>query len=144
MPDYQPIENYRSEDDEDRDLEDPRWRPNVFLDSDLLMYITAARSISAFQGMCEEDGCIAASRDDTTINAFDVLHDSGYDPGKALEALLKCPVAKGIDKKWTEEETKRFIKGLRQFGKNFFRIHKDLLPHKPTVSFFCFSLLGKV
>jgi len=51
LPEYQPIENYRSEDEEqDRDLEDPRWRPNVFLDNDLLMYITAARSIAAFQG----------------------------------------------------------------------------------------------
>lgn len=62
------------------------------------------------------------------------LHDSGYDPGKALQALVKCPVPKGIDKKWTEDETKKFIKGLRQFGKNFFRIHKDLLPHKETVN----------
>jgi arginine-glutamic acid dipeptide repeat-containing protein len=143
LPDYQPIENYRSEEDEARDLEDPRWRPNVFLDNDLLMYITAARSIAAFQGMCEEDGCIAASRDDTTITAFDVLHDSDYDPGKALEALLKCPVAKGIDKKWTEEETKRFIKGLRHFGKNFFRIHKDFLPHKPTSELVEFYYLWK-
>lgn len=143
MPDYQPIENYRSEEDEARDLEDPRWRPNVFLDNDLLMYITAARSIAAFQGMCEEDGCIAASRDDTTITAFDVLHDSDYDAGKALEALLKCPVAKGIDKKWTEEETKRFIKGLRHFGKNFFRIHKDFLPHKPTAELVEFYYLWK-
>lgn len=143
MPDYQPIENYRSEEDEARDLEDPRWRPNVFLDNDLLMYITAARSIAAFQGMCEEDGCIAASRDDTTITAFDVLHDSEYDAGKALEALLKCPVAKGIDKKWTEEETKRFIKGLRHFGKNFFRIHKDFLPHKPTAELVEFYYLWK-
>jgi arginine-glutamic acid dipeptide repeats protein len=143
LPDYQPIENYRSEEDEARDLEDPRWRPNVFLDNDLLMYITAARSIAAFQGMCEEDGCIAASRDDTTITAFDVLHDSDYDPGKALEALLKCPVAKGIDKKWTEEETKRFIKGLRHFGKNFFRIHKDFLPHKPTAELVEFYYLWK-
>lgn len=88
--------------------------------------------------MCDggstEDGCLAASRDDTTINAYDVLHDSSYDPGKALQTLVKCPVAKGIDKKWTEDETKRFIKGLRQFGKNFYRIHKDLLPHKQTVS----------
>lgn len=143
MPDYSPIENYRSEEDEARDLEDPRWRPNVFLDNDLLMYITAARSIAAFQGMCEEDGCIAASRDDTTITAFDVLHDSDYDAGKALEALLKCPVAKGIDKKWTEEETKRFIKGLRHFGKNFFRIHKDFLPHKPTAELVEFYYLWK-
>lgn len=61
------------------------------------------------------------------------MHDSDYDPGKALQALVKCPVPKGIDKKWTEEETKKFIKGLRQFGKNFFRIHTDLLPHKETV-----------
>lgn len=143
LPDYQPIENYRSEDDEERDLEDPRWTPGIYIDNDLLMYLTAARSISAFQGMCEEDGCMAASRDDTTINAFDVLHDSGYDAGKALEALLKCPVTKGIDKKWTEEETKRFIKGLRQFGKNFFRIHKDLLPHRTTPELVEFYYLWK-
>lgn len=65
--------------------------------------------------------------------AFFQLHDSGYDPGKALQALVKCPVPKGIDKKWSEEETKRFVKGLRQFGKNFFRIRKDLLPHRDTV-----------
>lgn len=82
--------------------------------------------------MCEEDGCIAASRDDTTITAFDVLHDSGYDPGKALEALLKCPVAKGIDKKWTEEETKRFIKGLRHFARIFFASTKTFAPQTHT------------
>lgn len=29
---------------------------------------------------------------------------------------------------------KRFIKGLRQYGKNFFRIRKELLPNKETVS----------
>lgn len=127
------------------------------MDSDLLMYLRAARSMAAFAGMCDggcpEDGANAASRDDTTINALDVvsletrsfehtalndfwvqLHDSGYDPGRALQALVKCPVPKGIDKKWSEEETKRFVKGLRQFGKNFFRIRKDLLPHRDTVS----------
>lgn len=31
---------------------------------------------------------------------------------------------------------KRFVKGLRQFGKNFSRIRKDLLPHKDTVKIF--------
>lgn len=71
------------------------------------------------------------------------LHDSGYDPGKALQALVKCPVSKGIDKKWTEDETKKFIKGLRQFGKNFFRIHKDLLPHKETPELVEFYYLWK-
>lgn len=71
------------------------------------------------------------------------LHDSGYDPGKALQALVKCPVPKGIDKKWSEDETKRFIKGLRQFGKNFFRIHNDLLPHKQTPELVEFYYLWK-
>jgi hypothetical protein len=33
------------------------------------------------------------------------LHDSGYNHGKALDALAKCPAPDGIDKKWSEEET---------------------------------------
>lgn len=115
LPDYEPIENY--EDSGDRELEEPRWSPEIVVDSDLLMYLRAARSMAAFQGkdrpaiarrpfplsvpvqpvwflcsdvrpilteasvgavgMCDggspEDGCMAASRDDTTINAFDVV-----------------------------------------------------------------------
>ncbi|KAJ7412369.1 arginine-glutamic acid dipeptide repeat protein [Willisornis vidua] len=78
------------------------WMPGVN-DCDLLMYLRAARSMAAFAGMCDggstEDGCVAASRDDTTLNALN---------------------------------TKRFIKGLRQYGKNFFRIRKELLPNKET------------
>ena len=35
---------------------------------------------------------------------------------------------------------KRFVKGLRQYGKNFFRIRKDLLPHKETVIDICVVL----
>ncbi|NXX77359.1 RERE protein, partial [Urocolius indicus] len=31
-----------------------------------------------------------------------------------------------------EKKSKRFIKGLRQYGKNFFRIRKELLPNKET------------
>ncbi|KAL5291548.1 Gug family protein [Megaselia abdita] len=147
LPDYNPISSFPVDKEVDeRELEETRWSPGVVLDGDLLVYLRAARSMAAFQGMCDggvEDGCLAASRDDTTINALDVLHDSGYDPGKALQALVKCPVAKGIDKKWTEDETKKFIKGLRQFGKNFFRIHKDLLPHKETPELVEFYYLWK-
>ncbi|CAH1405146.1 unnamed protein product [Nezara viridula] len=130
-----------------KEREELRWAPAMTLDCDLLMYLRAARSMAAFAGMCDggsaDDGCIAASRDDTTLNALDVLHDSGYDPGKALQALVKCPVPKGIEKKWCEEETKRFVKGLRQFGKNFFRIKKDLLPHKDTPELVEFYYLWK-
>lgn len=92
-----------------KEREELRWIPAMALDGDLLMYLRAARSMAAFAGMCDggspDDGCVAASRDDTTINALDILHDSGYDPGRALQALVKCPVPKGIDKKWSEEET---------------------------------------
>jgi arginine-glutamic acid dipeptide repeat-containing protein len=42
--------------------------------------------MAAFAGMCDggstEDGCFAASRDDTTANALDVLHECEYDTGK--------------------------------------------------------------
>ena len=42
-----------------------------------MMYLRAARSMAAFVGMCDggstEDGCIAASMDETTINALDMV-----------------------------------------------------------------------
>ncbi|XP_064423858.1 arginine-glutamic acid dipeptide repeats protein isoform X4 [Latimeria chalumnae] len=111
------------------------WMPGVN-DCDLLMYLRAARSMAAFAGMCDggstEDGCVAASRDDTTLNALNTLHESSYDAGKALQRLVKKPVPKLIEKCWSEDEVKRFIKGLRQYGKNFFRIRKELLPNKET------------
>ncbi|KAA0707074.1 Arginine-glutamic acid dipeptide repeats protein [Triplophysa tibetana] len=111
------------------------WMPGVN-DCDLLMYLRAARSMAAFAGMCDggstEDGCLAASRDDTTLNALNTLHESNYDAGKALQRLVKKPVPKLIEKCWSDDEVKRFIKGLRQYGKNFFRIRKELLPNKET------------
>ncbi|XP_054266096.1 arginine-glutamic acid dipeptide repeats protein-like isoform X1 [Macrosteles quadrilineatus] len=147
LPEYRTTVSSAGDPELSKEREELRWLPAMALDGDLLMYLRAARSMAAFAGMCDggsaDDGCVAASRDDTTINALDVLHDSGYDPGKALQALVKCPVPKGIDKKWCEEETKRFVKGLRQFGKNFFRIRKDLLPHKDTSELVEFYYLWK-
>ncbi|KTG05920.1 hypothetical protein cypCar_00005975 [Cyprinus carpio] len=111
------------------------WAPGVN-DCDLLMYLRAARSMAAFAGMCDggstEDGCLAASRDDTTLNALNTLHESQYNAAKALQCLVKKPVPKLIEKSWSEDEVKRFIKGLRQYGKNFFKIRKELLPSKKT------------
>lgn len=52
---------------------------NKISDCDLIMYLRAARSMAAFVGMCDggspEDGCLAASRDDTTINALELVSD---------------------------------------------------------------------
>ncbi|KAK6177049.1 hypothetical protein SNE40_015234 [Patella caerulea] len=113
-----------------------RWRPQYVMDGDLVMYLRAARSIAAFAGLCDggstEDGCQAASMDETTLQAMDVLHRHDYDTGKALQALVKSPALRSIDKKWTEDDSKRFVKGLKQYGKNFFKIRKELLPNKET------------
>jgi len=146
-------------------LEELRWAPgldetvvgklsasagspiNKVSDCDLIMYLRAARSMAAFVGMCDggspEDGCYAASRDDTTINALELLHENNYDTAKALQALVKNPIPKGIEKKWCEDDQKRFVKGLRQFGKNFFKIRKELLPHKETAELVEFYYLWK-
>lgn len=72
LPEYRPDVT-----ESDKEREDLRWVPAMTLDGDLLMYLRAARSMAAFAGMCDggspDDGCVAASRDDTTINALDVV-----------------------------------------------------------------------
>lgn len=54
--------------------------------------------MAAFAGMCDggstEDGCLAASRDDTTLNALNMV--SGRDVATQLRATLGC-VHSGFD-----------------------------------------------
>lgn len=71
------------------------------------------------------------------------LHDNNYDSGQALQTLVKCPIPKGIESKWNEDDQKKFVKGLRQWGKNFHRIRRDLLPHKSTSDLVEFYYLWK-
>ena len=70
-----------------------------------LQLIKEANQISSFinmlfLGMCDggstDDGCFAASRDDTTANALNVLHDCNYDTAAALQMLVKNPVPVGF------------------------------------------------
>ena len=127
--------------------EELTWEPGRTHDHDLLMYLRAARSMAAFAGMCDggstEDGCFAASRDDTTANALDVLHECEYDTGKALQTLVKNPVPNGLEKQWSEDENRRFIKGLRLHGKNFFKIRAEFLPEKETGDLITYYYLWK-
>ena len=127
--------------------EELSWEPGRTHDHDLLMYLRAARSMAAFAGMCDggstDDGCFAASKDDTTANALDVLHECDYDTGAALQKLVEDPVPVGHDKQWTEDETRRFIKGLRIHGKNFYKIRTEFLPEKDTGELITFYYLWK-
>lgn len=127
--------------------EELTWEPGRTHDHDLLMYLRAARSMAAFAGMCDggstDDGCFAASRDDTTANALDVLHGCQYDTGAALQMLVKNPVPVGLEKQWSEDETRRFVKGLRLHGKNFFKIRMEFLPEKETGELITFYYLWK-
>lgn len=79
LPEYRPgcVTELPPDPEFSRDREELRWMPAMTLDGDLLMYLRAARSMAAFAGMCDggsaDDGCLAATRDDTTLNALDVV-----------------------------------------------------------------------
>ena len=53
-----------------------KWKCKIS-DNNLLTYLQAARSIAAFAGMCDrgntDDMYDAAQRDDTTINALNIV-----------------------------------------------------------------------
>ena len=56
---------------------------------------------------------------------------------------MKNPVPSGLDKQWTEDENRRFIKGLRLHGKNFFKIRAEFLPEKETGDLITYYYLWK-
>lgn len=119
-----------------------KWETSTWIwsridENSLLTYLQSARSIAAFAGMCDrgnvDDMYDAAQSDLTTLHAISVLHESEYDTERALQVLVESPpVLRTVEKTWNEEDQKKFVKGLRQYGKNFFRIRKDLLPDKQT------------
>jgi hypothetical protein len=123
------------------------WKPDTIADVDLLMYLRAARSMAAFVGWCDggstDDGCAAASMDETTVSSLQLLHDNSYDTGRALQALVKIINPKSADRRWSDDDAKRFVKGLKQHGKNFFKIRRDLLPAKNTAQLVEYYYLWK-
>ena len=140
------------DEEDDRVLEEITWQPGRIHDHDLLMYLRAGRSMAAFAAMCDaggsaEEGFTAASRDSITANALMVLHECDYDAGKAVQTLLNTPFppasAGDISRRWQEEDVKAFIKGLRVYGKNFFKIRVDFLPDKDTSELVEFYYLWK-
>jgi len=119
--------------------EDLCWEP-IIKNSKLAVYLRAARSITSYSGFCEaQDGttektaAINALPDDNNIAySYDMLHQYNYNISEALQYLIKNPVPKEIMTPWTEDERKRFMRGLRSYGKTFHKIRKELLPERTT------------
>ena len=62
-----------------RPLEEIKWVPGAAKDTDLMMYLRAARSMAAYAGLVDAgstDGCKAACNDDTTIAALEIVSTS--------------------------------------------------------------------
>ena len=131
--------------------EELTWEPSRIHDHDLLMFLRAGRSMAAFAAMCDgespDEGFVIASKDGICANAIQLLHDNEYDTGKALQSLLKTPYSDygGADpaRRWPEDDVKDFIKGLRLYGKNFFMIKQECLPHRETAELVEFYYLWK-
>ena len=64
-----------------------------------------------------------------------------------LQLLLKTPFPKyGVAdtcQKWQEEDLNKFIKGVKLYGKNFFKIRQELLPKRKTPEIVEFYYLWK-
>ena len=48
-----------------------------------------------------------------------------------------------VFRKWPEDDTKAFIKGIRAHGKNFFKIREEFLPERDTPDLIEFYYLWK-
>ncbi|XP_062505251.1 arginine-glutamic acid dipeptide repeats protein-like isoform X2 [Corticium candelabrum] len=124
------------------DVEHPPDQPvwsteDKIKDADVEVYLDASKSLTHYSGWCKtngdlEEACQIASSDLALQVAHDRLHDNLYNPGTALEEILRQPVYLSGSKSWPHSDVKLFVKGLRQFGKNFYRIKKVLFPHKQT------------
>jgi arginine-glutamic acid dipeptide repeat-containing protein len=82
-----PLRSAMTPDDADRDS--PVWIPGRMRDSDLTMFLRAARSMAAFAGICagsQDDGIRLAANDRTTIDAYDSV---GHLSMKQVTELLK-------------------------------------------------------
>ena len=73
-------------------------------------------------GIEPSEGAPQSDRDETTINALNILFKCNLDRSRALQQLGKDPMPLPMSSKWPEDEVKLFIKGLKSVGKNFFRI----------------------
>ena len=55
---------------------------------------------------------------------FFQLHKNNYDTTKALQALVKCPAMKTIEKKWSDEDSVSLILNLSNLFTEHFKLYQ--------------------
>ncbi|XP_055332001.1 arginine-glutamic acid dipeptide repeats protein-like isoform X2 [Paramacrobiotus metropolitanus] len=118
--------------------EECMWRPKETANDHINMYVNAARSVFAHRLCIYTDNNYPAPdvpdvniyKDEARQKAFDLLYKHNYNMEAALHAVIVMQQQE--NNKWSEEDTKNFVKGVRKWDKNFFRIRKELLPHHTT------------
>lgn len=102
-----------------KDHEFLQWRPEMVQDKRQLdRYIELARSSAIPLGTHSEEVALKA------------LLDSHGEIHVAILKLLQTP-DNSLHKRWSQHEMEFFLKGLEQYGKDFYRISKDI-PNKTT------------
>ncbi|OAF71826.1 hypothetical protein A3Q56_00388 [Intoshia linei] len=130
------------------------WEPNKISNVELKKYITSVRKLS--QNCASVEPYIAQyraikdpyvlpfiSKSDDIANHYDrvriddiyelsleTLFNQNYKTDKALKIIRKTEFPKSLNEIWSLEDVKKFEKGIRQYGKDFFRIHNEHLKHK--------------
>ena len=71
------------------------------------------------------------------------LHAHSYSAGRAMHAFVDDPCPPSVIHTWSDDESKKFVKGLKQWGKNFHRIRRELMAHRTTAELVEYYYLWK-
>lgn len=124
-------------------LEYLEWRPDVLSGEQVDQFTVVARSVGTFARALDCTSTVrqpslhmsaaAASRDVTLLHAMKVLHETEYDVGCALAALVPSggPVlCRDEMEEWAASEANLFEEAMEKYGKDFHDIRHDFLPWK--------------
>ncbi|CRL07661.1 CLUMA_CG020620, isoform A [Clunio marinus] len=100
--------------DENKPYETLLWKPNVLEDNRQLdRFIDLAKSSAVMMGLHSIE------------SALKVLMESQGEVHVAVLKLLQAPDV-SLDKRWTQNEMEKFLKGLERYGKDFSSISRDV------------------
>ncbi|KZS07871.1 putative Metastasis-associated protein MTA1 [Daphnia magna] len=139
------------------ELEVLTWTPEHGLsDREIDQFLVVARSVGTFARALDCSSSVkqpslhmsaaAASRDITLFHAMDALHQSGYDLGKAMCALVPQTgpiLCRDQMEEWSASEANLFEEAMEKYGKDFNDVRQDFLSWKVPSSLIEYYYLWK-